>query len=270
MNEQVKSSSNKATNKVSKNQRVLVSVLMLFGFAAILVTGLMSYVMRYSTLLSAVHAFFGLLFVIYGGLHLRNNLRPMVQYFKSAVGRKWPLLSMGIIVSTIVDMFLRLPPFKTVTDVGYAIKELKPIDRQLVQTLYTRFAEQGKGLTIEVKAGDHYSGPGASVLGVRLTGVPQMAIWIEDSKGNYIETLYVTKASSNGSYSAGIFSTEEVRRPEALPHWAFSRGVRSDDGSMMPSIAQPLADAITGATPLSSFDLKTKTTMLKGDVFVKL
>ena len=63
MNEQVKSSSNKATNNVSKNQRVLVSVLMLFGFAAILVTGLMSYVMRYSTFLSAVHTFFGLLFV---------------------------------------------------------------------------------------------------------------------------------------------------------------------------------------------------------------
>jgi len=270
MNEQIKPSSDKVTNNMRKNQRVLVSVLMLFGFAAILVTGLMSYIMRYSPLLSAVHTFFGLLFVIYGVFHLRNNLRPMIQYFKGSVGKKWALFSIGIICSTVMGMFLGLPPFKTVTDVGYAIKELKPIDRQLVQTLYTRFEEQGKGLTIEVKAGDHYSGPGASVLGVRLTGVPQMAIWIEDSKGNYIETLYVTKASSNGSYSAGIFSTEEVRRPEALPHWAFSRGVRSDDGSMMPSTAQPLADAITGATPLSSFDLKTKTTMLKGDVVVKL
>ena len=97
MNEQIKPSKDKVTNNMRKNQRVLVSVLMLFGFAAILVTGLMSYIMRYSPLLSAVHTFFGLLFVIYGVFHLRNNLRPMIQYFKGSVGKKWALFSIGII-----------------------------------------------------------------------------------------------------------------------------------------------------------------------------
>lgn len=38
----------------------------------------------------------------------------------------------------------------------------------------------------------------------------QLAVWIEDSKGNYIKTIYVTKFAALGGYK---------KRPQAIPEW---------------------------------------------------
>ena len=256
-----------STTKTSN--RPVVSVLMLFGFVTILITGLLSYGLRYNSLLSAVHTLFGLAFVSFGIFHLKNNLKPIFQYLKQVRGKRWAWISALLIPITIIGVAAGLPPFQTVVDAGYALKELKPIDRQLSETLTTRFEHQGKSLSIDIKAGKHYSGPGAVILGVTTTGIPQMAIWVEDKQGNYLETLYVTKKASNSSYLQSLFGGEEVRRPEALPHWSFSRGIPSKDGLMMPSGAEPIADAITGATPVSSFDLRTVTDVKHDEVVLK-
>ncbi len=252
-----------------KTNRPVVSILMLFGFITIVVTGLLSYGLRYSALLSAVHTVFGLAFVGFGIFHLKNNLTAIFQYFKQARGRRWAWISGFLILLNVLALTAGLPPFQTVVDAGYALKELRPIDRQLSETLTTRFEQQGRDLNIDIKAGQHYSGPGAVILGVTTTGIPQMAVWVEDKQGNYLETLYVTKKASNSSYIQSLFGDEEIRRPEALPHWSFSRGIRSDDGLMMPSSDQPVADAITGATPMSSFDLRTVTATTQSEVIVK-
>lgn len=254
---------------VNKSNRPVVSILMLFGFLTILITGLLSYGLRYNSLLSAVHTIFGLAFIGFGIFHLKNNLRSALQYLKLARGRRWAWICAALIPITIIGLAAGLPPFQTVVDAGYALKELKPVDRQLTETLTTRFEHQGKNLSIDIKAGKHYSGPGAVILGVTTTGIPQMAVWVEDKQGNYLETLYVTKKASNSSYIQSLFGDEEVRRPEALPHWSFSRGIKSSDGLMMPTSAQPIADAITGATPLSSFDLRTVTDTKYQEVVVK-
>jgi hypothetical protein len=50
-----------------------------------------------------------------------------------------------------------------------------------------------------------------------------------------------------------------MRRPAALPYWGHKRGVQAEDGLYMPSQAQPMEDAITGATPKTNFTLKTQT-----------
>lgn len=254
----------------SSNTRPLVSILMLGGFLTILVTGLVSYGMRYNSLLSATHTIFGLLFVGYGLFHLKNNLRPLVSYIKKPVMRKWLWGSALLVPITVLGVAIGLPPFQWATDLGYALKELRPIDRQISSTLYTKMSQTGRGLSIDIKAGEHYSGPGAKVMGVTTTGVPQMAVWIESVNGDYIETLYVTKKASNSSYIGSIFGGEEVRRPEALPHWSHSRGVASEDGLLMPSAAQPLADALTGATPLASYDLRSSTSTDISNVVLKL
>ena len=249
--------------------RSVVSILMLFGFITILFTGLLSYGLRYNPLLSAVHTFFGLTFVCLGIVHLRNNLKPIIQYFSQPKGKRWAgvgTLSVSIVV---LGSIAGIPPFQTVTDLGYALKELKPIDRHLTETLYTRFGQQGQKLSIEIKAGPSYTGPGAVFMGVTTTGIPQMAVWVEDKHGNYLETLYVTKKASNSSYVQSLFGGEDVRRPEALPHWSFSRGIKGDDGLMMPTADKPIADAVTGATPVSNFDLRSVTQAEHGEVVVK-
>lgn len=254
---------------VETSNRPVVSILMLFGFLTILITGLLSYGLRYNGLLSAIHTVFGLAFVSFGIFHLKNNLKPILNYLKQPRGKRWAWICSLLVLMTLSGLAAGLPPFQTVVDAGYALKELKPVDRQLTETLYTHFKQQGKNLSVDIKAGKHYSGPGATILGVTTTGIPQMAIWVEDRQGNYLETLYVTKKASNSSYIQSIFGGDDVRRPEALPHWSFARGIKGDDGLMMPTSKQPIADAITGATPVSSFDLSTVTQAKHDEVVIK-
>ena len=256
-------------NRKRKNTRPIISVLMLFGFLTILLTGLLSYALRYNTFLSSVHTIFGLFFIFAGVFHLKNNFAPMFSYFKQARVKRWACLSVFMLCLTVLGVGLGLPPFQTIIDTSYALKELKASDRQVSEVIYTRFDEEGKSLSIDIRAGEHYSGPGAVVMGVTTTGVPQMAIWLEDPEGNYIETLYVTKKASNSSYFKSLFETGE-RRPEALPHWSFSRGIKSADGLMMPTSDEPIADAITGATPLNNFDLRSISSTDLQHVVVKL
>ncbi len=243
--------------------RPIVSILMLLGFITILVTGLLSYVLRYNPMLSAIHSVFGLLFVGYGLWHIKNNFKPMMSYFKLGSVRTWRRATYLIIPVVVFSLVFKLPPVQWIVDAGYAIKEVRPIDQSISATLTTKYDAKGTMINVDVKAGPHYSGPGAKVLGVTTTGTPQMAIWAETTSGEYLETLYVTKKAATGSYFAGLFSDEEVRRPEALPHWFHSRGVASEDGLLAPSRSAPVVDALSGATPLASFDLNTK---LEGSV----
>lgn len=254
----------------SPNNRAAISILMLVGFLTIFITGLLSYGLRYNSLLSSIHTLFGLLFLGYGLFHLRNNVTVLKKYFKRPIAKRLTLLSIGTVFATLVGVIAELPPFQTVIDASYALKELRPIDRQRNETLSTRYDVAGRTIVVDVKAGDHYSGPGAVVFGVTTTAVPQMAIWIEDTNGTYIETLYVTKKASNSSYIQSIFGSQEVRRPEALPHWSHARGVQSADGLMMPSQKNPVVDAMTGATPLTSFELNSVTQAKQDNIVVKL
>lgn len=92
---------------------------------------------------------------------------------------------------------------------------------------------------------------------------PLMAVWVEDTENNFIQTLYVARSIATGVFGHGDASTGkwmpgEIRRPAALPYWAHRRGVMSDDGLFIPSPENPVADAYTGATPTGSFILNTR------------
>ncbi len=80
---------------------------------------------------------------------------------------------------------------------------------------------------------------------------PQIAIWIEDTCGNYIATIYATQRIATQSW----IMSKGNRRKEALPHWCYSRGVRYEDGLYSPTKDKPLPDALTGATPQGSFSV---------------
>ncbi len=93
---------------------------------------------------------------------------------------------------------------------------------------------------------------------------PLMAIWIEDTLGNYLQTLYVAESIATGVFRHGDASTGkwmpgEIRRPAALPYWCHQRGIQAADGLYLPCPENPLPDAYTGATPTGSFILNTKT-----------
>lgn len=99
---------------------------------------------------------------------------------------------------------------------------------------------------------------------------PQLAIWIEDSAGNYIETLLVTKSTAQGLFYSGrsasnfkeadrakVEANTPTRRVDALPYWSHKRNHKYEDGFYSPPPGEPLPDGITGATPKDNFYFKT-------------
>ncbi|HPT42707.1 MAG TPA: hypothetical protein PLH52_02570 [Paludibacteraceae bacterium] len=99
---------------------------------------------------------------------------------------------------------------------------------------------------------------------------PLYAVWLADENGKYIQTLYVSKSVAKGYFERGNRNTGkwlpgEIQRPATLPYWAHQRGVKNELGTYMPTPKNPVPDAYSGATPLSSFVLTMKTeTRLKG------
>ncbi|MCK4464158.1 MAG: hypothetical protein KAU83_00465 [Bacteroidales bacterium] len=117
--------------------------------------------------------------------------------------------------------------------------------------LITNSAGNGIELAVEFKKGKAHNNP-------------LMAIWIEDTLGNFIQTLYVPKSIGSGVFEHGIASQGkwkpgQVRRSAALPYWGHRRGIQAEDGLYIPTRENPVPDAITGPTPLNDFRLETKT-----------
>lgn len=65
-------------------------------------------------------------------------------------------------------------------------------------------------------------------------GSNQYAVWIEDTEGNHVKTLYVTRFTGEGGYEP---------RPDCTPTWVEKSGVES--------LNKEQIDAFTGATPQS-------------------
>ena len=87
-----------------------------------------------------------------------------------------------------------------------------------------------------------------------------MALWIEDTAGKYIETLYVAESIGKGIFNygqkdRGKWMPGEISRPAALPYWAHKRGIENENGLYIPTAKNPVPDAITGATPIHNFSL---------------
>lgn len=101
---------------------------------------------------------------------------------------------------------------------------------------------------------------------------PLMAVWLEDTDGKYIETLYVAESIGkgvfrHGSKSQGQWEAGPVRRPAALPYWGHKRGVQAEDGYYIPTPKTPVPDAVTGPTPQGNFTLVSKATATTPRVF---
>ena len=82
----------------------------------------------------------------------------------------------------------------------------------------------------------------------------QMAIWVEDTQGRYIETLFVTHCTGKeglGNDYLSFFGFNLRSAPAVLPVWAHKRNVRYGE-SFYPSRKEPLPDGMTGATVKTS------------------
>ena len=79
----------------------------------------------------------------------------------------------------------------------------------------------------------------------------QMAIWLSDEQGAFVDTVYVTKKVAKkglGNRPGGLDDKWGGARLSTLPVWAYSRGFDYGDGKIYPPKNKPLPDAITSAT----------------------
>ena len=111
---------------------------------------------------------------------------------------------------------------------------------------------QAGDFRISVEAGKGWLHDYPLFLGINKKNPPQIAIWMEDDEGRYLATLYASKKIA----TQGWIGADGNRRKEALPYWCHQRGVVYADGLYLPTQSQPLVDAMTGATPRETFDVR--------------
>ncbi len=126
-------------------------------------------------------------------------------------------------------------------------------------TLYTNTKGKGDLLEISFRRGPEHNHP-------------LMAVWVEDTTGQFIQTLYVAESIAKGVFghgdkSAGKWLPGPIRRPAALPVWSHHRGVREADGLYVPTQGTTIPDAYTGATPQENFVLYARTDSRLPDKF---
>lgn len=150
--------------------------------------------------------------------------------------------------------FFELPPVKQLMN-WRAVLNTKAVNEVALTNyqVYDYSDRKDPEITVDFLKGKHFWNP-------------QVVIWLEDSAGNYLETLLVTTSTARGLFYAGRSAenfkesdrpkAEEnspTRRVDALPYWSHKRGHQYPDGLYSPPPSDPLPDAITGATPSENF-----------------
>ena len=239
-------------------RRALTSTLLAGVFLGLAGTGLYAYATPYSATVSGIHTLLGAAVVIAFGFHLSNNLTGLLGYFGQ---RRRIAFAIGLPATLAVLVLLGLPPASTVIDTGYALRNMGGVTDGDFEVIRTRVgSDEGIPLRLSVRAGRHYeSDPQPLFLGLTYTSIPQMVFWAEDDDGNFLGTLYVTRAISDSSFlSTDPFSDEVIRRPEALPVWSHRRSRTYDDGLAVPLPGNTEFDGITAPTPLGHYDLVSR------------
>lgn len=120
-------------------------------------------------------------------------------------------------------------------------------------------------IKIEIETGEQWLHDFPLFLGISKKNSPQFAVWIEDTAGNYISTVFVTEKTA----TEGWIANKGNRRKEALPHWCHKRGVIYDDGLLLPTKEEPLPDGITGATPKENKEIQVSLKNFSNPIVIK-
>jgi hypothetical protein len=118
------------------------------------------------------------------------------------------------------------------------------------EKIITNISGKGPNIIVELSQGPSFK-------------YPLIVIWLEDARGKYIQTLYVSKSVAAKVFTYAIQVNNKwiiapVRATRSLPYWAHKKiGIASDD-LYMSGDQSVVPDAYTGATPQTGFILKTR------------
>lgn len=90
----------------------------------------------------------------------------------------------------------------------------------------------------------------------------QVAVWLTDSQGRFIDTVHVSRKTGQmglGNRGGGLDDRLGGSRLSLLPVWAHQRGINYGGGNFYPPAEKPLPDAVSSATaPAGRFNLNWK------------
>jgi hypothetical protein len=140
-------------------------------------------------------------------------------------------------------------------------KKLTVKDDTVIQSLATA---SGTSITLSFTKGPAFYLP-KTIFFNKLTITPQMAVWVEDTIGNHVQTLYVTKCFGKQEWLFAKSHPDSTIRTTCMPYWMnkFTKA-----GNALPSKNHPLPDAITAATPTGNFVINSKIPCDKGPVML--
>ena len=220
-------------------------------------SGILMYFTPFEKNIASLHTLFALLFIAAMILHIINNKLPLANYItgkrKKRLKKYQSVFVLSIILAISTGLYLDVPFFNNLYNWGNKIrneqlgKTEESFDYQIIELGKTT---GNKNISVELKKGDAFQ-------------YPLFAVWIEDSIGHYLETLYISRVISSSTFDYGTKTDNQwepaiVRRPEALPYWSHKRGVKASDGLYIPLNDSPDLDAVSGATPTSNFIIKSK------------
>jgi hypothetical protein len=133
--------------------------------------------------------------------------------------------------------------------------------------------QSGIAVAVQVMPGEHFDHKMKIFPLINITNNPQMVLWAESAEGDFLGTLYITERIATQSWRGAPGDDtpkEEIRRPESLPVWAHRHGEVYSDGLLVPTREEPMADAVTGATPKGEFLVYTEIPAGHGEVLVYL
>lgn len=226
----------------------IISLTIAFAFLSIAITGLLLYFAIKPGPVMAIHVAFGLLFIGFAIFHIKNNWASIKVYStqqKGGSGIKKELL-VAVVVSLILlaGVGFGIPPFNEIQHAGEELTKGERreggADRAMFVKIATNENIQGTHLNFIVEKND-------TIL------TPVIAIWVEDTSGNFMQNLFVP-ASTIALPEGETNVREAIEEGEAtnvnldpaiLPQWAAKALVKTAN--------------FKNATPTDNFFLSTNT-----------
>jgi len=116
--------------------------------------------------------------------------------------------------------------------------------------------QEGPRLVLNLEPGPHYAKT-VGTFPARYTVQPQVAVWLENEEGEYLDTVYVTARSEKGNWRMA----PKEGRPEALPVWTHLKQGSVDAVSSATTTAESVTygNGIAARLPAGTYVIKLET-----------
>jgi hypothetical protein len=117
----------------------------------------------------------------------------------------------------------------------------------------TNSDKRGRAVTLKFTRGSAW-GSEVRFGPVKIKIRPQIAVWVEDSAGNFRQNIYVTHRFAKQEWQSIKSHPDSTYRTSSMPYW-MNKLLRASQP--LPTRARPLPDAVTAATPDGSFSIES-------------